>query len=408
MESFAPVGVIEGFYGTPWSHAQRLSCIDRIADWGWNTYAWAAKAEPRHRDEWDVPFTTEELGQFGELATRDVRVKLFVGVTPGSGATSGEVIKKLSPAVTAGASGVVLCYDDLPVLDAAKQHRDIANDVARELRIPVWIVPTHYAGTASSPYLDALCDGLDEVVEIMWTGNMVVNDTIDVEDALARTASTGGRKPLVWDNAPVNDALMTAHLHLGPFTGRDARLRAACSGWMWNPMISQPASMVMLESAAAWWRGEDPVTVWEEVVDRDGWRTLAEATSYRGEHHWPGDAPDRSWWESVRDMTDDEPSVSSWVSSARLGATVALAALDVIDADDAALTPEFAARAVRSMMMWTGFRTQASFTLGAGPRRRPMTTQDDQGKFRLLPGSLVASESLVDVLAARALAKLSR
>lgn len=408
MNPSVPVGVIEGFYGTPWSHAERLSCIDTIASWGWNTYAWAAKAEPRHRDEWDTPFTTDELTQFSELAARDTRVSLFVGVTPGSGASSDVVITKLRPAVAAGAAGVLLSFDDLPVLDAAAQHRDLANAVATVLDTKVWIVPTHYAGTTSSPYLRALCDGLDPSVEIMWTGNMVVNDSIDLDEAIARRHATDGRLPLVWDNAPVNDALMSAHLNLGPFTGRDPHLREACSGWLWNPMISQRASMVMLESAAAWWRGDDPVQTWNTVVDRDGWRALAEATSYRGDHHWPGDAPSRQWWESVRDMDDVDESVSQWTASARLGATLALAALDVLDADDAGFNDQLIARSTRSLMMWTAYRTQQAFTCGAGPRRRPLATQDDEGRFVLTPGSLVESQSLVDVLVSRALKKLAR
>jgi hypothetical protein len=408
MERHTPVGVIEGFYGTPWSHPERLACIDTIASWGWNTYVWAAKAEPRHRDEWNIPFTPEEVSQFGELAGRDARVGLYVGLTPGSGASPADVIAKLRPAVAAGASGVVLSFDDLPVLDSAALHRDVANIVKSSLDTTVWIVPTHYAGTTSSPYLRALCDGLDSSIEIMWTGNMVVNDSITLEEAVARRDATGGRAPLVWDNAPVNDALMTAHLHLGPFTGRDARLHGVCSGWLWNPMISQKASMVMLESAAAWWRGDDPVTAWNSVVDRDGWRALAESTAYRGDHHWPGDAPSRQWWESVRDIADDEPSVSSWVASARLGATLALAALDVLEADTEQIDEQFIARSTRSLMMWTAYRTQQSLTFGAGPRRRPLATQDATGRFVLKPGSLIESHSLVDGLVSRAMSKLSR
>lgn len=407
MEPSVPVGVIEGFYGTPWSHAERLACIDAIASWGWNVYVWAAKAEPRHRDQWDTPFTTSEMTQFAELAGRDDRVGLYVGLTPGSGADAGTVIEKLRPVVAVGASGIVLSFDDLPVLDAAAQHRDIANAVRNTLDTPVWIVPTHYAGVSSSPYLDALCDGLDPSVEIMWTGNMVVNDSIHLDEAVARRRATGGRLPLVWDNAPVNDALMSAHLHLGPFAGRDAELREVCSGWLWNPMISQRASMVMLESAAAWWRGGDPIAAWDSAVDRDGWRALAEATAYRGDHHWPGDSPTRQWWELVRDIEDVDPSVSSWVASARLGATLALAALDALEADGD-MDDQFVARSTRVLMMWTAYRTQQSFTFGAGPRRRPLATQDEHGRFVLTPGSLVDSTSLVDELVSRALAKLTR
>ena len=62
------LGIIEGFYGEPYSHDVRLMMIDHIGHWGWNSYVWAAKSEPRHRELWDQPFTQEELQQFDELS----------------------------------------------------------------------------------------------------------------------------------------------------------------------------------------------------------------------------------------------------------------------------------------------------------------------------------------------------
>ena len=404
----APIlGIIEGFYGEPYAHAERLHIIDRMVDWGWNTYVWAAKLEPRHREQWDEPFTDEELVQFAELSTRHDGVNFVLGLTPGSGATNEQVINKLRPAVDAGATAVVLCFDDLPVLNAAADHQRIAHAVRDALNVPVWITPTHYAGLTSSPYLDALCEGLGDDIEVMWTGNYVVNDTITVNDAIARREVTGGRAPLVWDNAPVNDALMRAHMHLGPLQGREQGLQNVCSGFLWNPMVEPRASMVMLESAAAWWRGEDALTAWNTTVDRDGWRLLAEATAYRGDLHWPGETPSRAWWEAVRDMPDMKDEVMTWVQSARSGARVALAALAVIEADIASLSQEDLGRLMRPLMEWQIHRTSPAFTFGRGPRQRPLATQNNQGKFVLRPGTIADSESLVDTLVHTALARIN-
>ena len=55
-------GVIEGFYGTPWTTAERLSCIETLDAYGANAYVWAGKSEPRHRDHWRDAFTDDELG----------------------------------------------------------------------------------------------------------------------------------------------------------------------------------------------------------------------------------------------------------------------------------------------------------------------------------------------------------
>jgi len=404
----APIlGIIEGFYGDPYSHVARLGIIDTIAEWGWNTYVWAAKLEPRHREQWDMPFTPEELEQFAELSARQATVNFVIGLTPGSGATNEQVVDKLRPAIDAGAAAVVLCFDDLPVLNAAADHQRIAHAVRDALHVPVWITPTHYAGLTSSPYLDALCDGLGDDIEVMWTGNYVVNDTITVDEAIARRDATGGRAPLVWDNAPVNDALMRMHMHLGPLQGREQGLQNVCSGFLWNPMVQARASLVMLETAAAWWDGKDPLATWNMVVDRDECRHIAEATAYRGDLHWPGEQPSREWWETVRDIPDMDKHIAPWVQSARSGARLALAAMAVLDADLSALSHEEIALLARPLMEWQGHRTVSAFTFGRGPRQRPLATQNSDGRFVLRPGSIVDSESLVDDLVRQALARIN-
>ena len=404
----APIlGIIEGFYGDPYSHVARLGIIDTIVEWGWNTYVWAAKLEPRHREQWDMPFTSEELQQFAELSARQTTVNFVIGLTPGSGATNEQVVDKLRPAIDAGAAAVVLCFDDLPVLNAAADHQRIAHAVRDALHVPVWITPTHYAGLTSSPYLDALCDGLGDDIEVMWTGNYVVNDTITVDEAIARRDATGGRAPLVWDNAPVNDALMRMHMHLGPLQGREQGLQNVCSGFLWNPMVQARASLVMLETAAAWWDGKDPVATWNMVVDRDECRHIAEATAYRGDLHWPGEQPSREWWETVRDIPDMDKHIAPWVQSARSGARLALAAMAVLDSDLSALTHEEIALLARPLMEWQAHRTVSAFTFGRGPRQRPLATQNTDGRFVLRPGSIVDSESLVDDLVRQALARIN-
>ncbi|MFN5650073.1 MAG: beta-N-acetylglucosaminidase domain-containing protein, partial [Actinomycetes bacterium] len=65
-----PFGVIEGFYGDPWTTAERLECIDVLAANGGDTYVWAPKSEPRHRDRWEEPVTPAEIDGFALLISR--------------------------------------------------------------------------------------------------------------------------------------------------------------------------------------------------------------------------------------------------------------------------------------------------------------------------------------------------
>lgn len=403
-------GVIEGFYGPPWSHAERLGWIDRIAEAGMTHYVWAAKAEPRHRDRWREPFGADELAGFTELADRRVEVTLAVGLTPGAEATSDDLIDKLAPAVHAGAGVVVLSCDDLPALDAGSAHRDLAHALVHHLGVPVWIVPTHYSGIDDSPYLRSLCDGLDPAVEVMWTGIDVVNDRIDAADAYRRAVLTG-RAPLVWDNTPVNDGLMLEALHLGPLAWRDPALRDACSGALWNPMQFAEASIATFVSATAWSHGDDPGSAWETFVRSRGWHALALATAFRSDPHWPGDDPPAAWWHELAaglphhaaDVGLDD-GVQRWIDAAREGAGIAIDALALLERvatrgkDTGSTLRQFALLA-----RWRTWHRLEVLTFGGGPRARPVLGQESNGHFVARAASFEFDESTVDLLVRRAL-----
>lgn len=403
-------GVVEGFYGPPWSHADRLAWIDRLADWGMTHYVWAAKAEPRHRDRWREPFTASELAQFAELSARSIDVELAVGLTPGADATTDEIVDKLAPAVEAGARVVVLSCDDLPALDAGEAHRLLAHALLDRLGCAVWIVPTHYSGTHGSPYLTALCDGLDPSIEVMWTGRRVVNDVITADEADAWRRLVG-RPPLVWDNTPVSDGLMREALHLGPLAGRDDALRDRCAGVLWNPMEFPLASVATLASAAAWCRGDDPTAAWRDAMSSSGWTALASATAFAGDPHWPGDDPDRSWWQALLDgLPADAGSVGldegvqPWIDAAREGAEIALDAHRILDRlGSQGATTGTTMRQFALAARWRSWARREVLTFGSGPRVRPVLGQDERGEFVGEAAAFVFADSLVDRAVRRAL-----
>jgi hypothetical protein len=394
-------GVIEGFYGTPWSLDDRQSCLDDLAAWGGNWYVWAPKSEPRHRDLWREPFTSEELAGFASLATR-TPVAISIGLTPGSEATAAEVATKLRPAVDSGARGITLCFDDLPALGAGKRHREIANEIAHVFSTEVWLVPTHYAGTESSPYLRELCDGLDPRILVMWTGGHVVSDRISTSEAELRMSVTGGRRPLLWDNTPVNDALMSEALHLGPYSGRDTSLRNVLSGVLVNPMEFTRASKPTIRSAMAWCAGQDPFVEWGHYVDDCGWRVLAEATAFPDDEHWPGARPSTDWWNEVANLSIDDPHVEPWVQTAREGAALVLRAQSFHE--NPPNDPQHRAMALIGLAVaWRAWRRSDRLVFGAGPRLRPVLTNDASGRFTWNRATFQDNASLVDDVVQRVL-----
>ncbi len=418
--------MIEGFYGPPWIHDARLAWIDLLADLDFTHYVWAAKAEPRHRAAWREPFTDDELARFADLAARQPSVRLAVGLTPGPDATADDVVAKLAPAVRAGASAVVVSADDLPALDAGAVHRDLAHALLAELGglgglvtsragargrdLEVWIVPTHYCGVEDSPYLRSLCDGLDPRVELVWTGRHVVNDTVTAADA-RRRADLTGRPPLLWDNTPVDDGPMRDGLHLGPLAGRDPGLLDVCAGALWNPMEFPLASTATVRSAAAWARGDDPVGTWRSDLAARGWMALAVATAHRGDPHWPGELDSADRWHELAgslpgtaaDVGLDD-GVQPWIDAAREGAAIALEAIAL--AERLRERGPGTATSVRQLVLasrWREWRRRGALTFGAGPRVRPVLTQDARGEFVATVGSVELDESLVDTVVRRAL-----
>ena len=78
-------GVIEGFYGPPWSHAERLDLIGFCGRHGLDTWVHAPKDEPFHRKRWRDPYPGDELARMAELveAGRRAGVEVVWAVAPG-------------------------------------------------------------------------------------------------------------------------------------------------------------------------------------------------------------------------------------------------------------------------------------------------------------------------------------
>ena len=391
-------GVIEGFYGPPWTWDERREIVEALADWGGDEYVWAPKSAPHHRDAWREPFDDDERSGFDSLRGRGVAIR--VGLTPGADATADDVIDKLRPVVDR-CDGFVLCFDDLDEHEGAGRHATITNAVRDSFGVVVRMVPTHYAGTTDSPYLRSLVDELHPDIEVMWTGSTVVCDTIAPDEAMARAAVTGGRLPLLWDNTPVNDALMRDLLHLGPYAGRPVGLREHVAGVLCNPMEFARASRPTIRSAVAWARGRDHLVEWRTEIDALGLGALAEATAFPGDPHWPGEEPGREWWLTIRDLpAPDDERLARWVDAARDGASLVLSLLDI---EGSAGESRHVGAAIGGVVAWRAWRRLEACALGRGPRLRPVFTQDESGRFAYRPGTVADQPSLVDRVASRVL-----
>ncbi len=279
LRPFAVRGVVEGFYGTPWKHDARLEVMTFLAARGMNAYAYAPKDDARHRVEWRVAYDETELAQFRELAAHGAALGVRFGfaLSPGldieyeSETDRATLLRKLQPLRGAGVSWFLLLLDDIPMRPglAPRQAALVAWLHSALDGAALTMCPTEYVGTHPSPYLSELGAGMPPDVDVMWTGPTVCSPEVRAEDARGWTKALGDRRVIVWDNYPVNDALMTASLHLGAYAGRDADLADVVGGVLCNPMTQARASQIALATAMDFLAdpdGYDAASSWSRAI----------------------------------------------------------------------------------------------------------------------------------------------
>ena len=274
-------GAIEGFYGSPWTTEERLDQLAFYGRFKLNTYIYAPKDDPYHRDRWREPYPPDRVGGLAQLVETAAanHVRFTFAVSPGVSicysdpADPAALAAKLDAVFALGVRSFSIALDDIDhtrwhcpgdeatygppsTAAAAQAQADLLNAVqsgfiaTHEGAEPLQMVPTEYRGVGDSPYRTVLRERLDPQVEVMWTGTYVVPPEITVAQAGA-AAATFGRPLYVWDNTPVNDFPPTeGRLILAPYARREVGLSGHVTGIVLNPMNQAAASKVQLVGAA--------------------------------------------------------------------------------------------------------------------------------------------------------------
>jgi hyaluronoglucosaminidase len=192
--AFAIRGVLEGFYGRPWSWPEREQMIDFMGHWDLNLYMYAPKNDPIHRNRWREPYLPEELQRFARLiaVARRRKVEFVFGLSPlqfhySDPADLQTVWDKLLPLYQAGCRSFSILLDDMPdkfhypddearfpsVADAQVWLNNTVLARFGDPNVKLYFCPTEYHGTGVSPYLESLGAGLDPAIEVFWTGGEV-------------------------------------------------------------------------------------------------------------------------------------------------------------------------------------------------------------------------------------------
>ncbi len=315
MDAFAIRGVVEGFYGKPWAHEDRLWLLERLGRAGMNAYVYAPKDDPYHLARWREPYPEAQLAEFRALVSVGERAGMRVGfsVSPGRSIVYADrseraaLIAKLAAFHALGARSLGLGVDDVPSTlqhDADRRaFRSLADAqlaLLREMQDAfggdslIWLCPTDYLGVEPTDYLEELGERLDPSVEVAWTGRTVLSPEVRADEARAR-ARTLRRRVLLFDNTPVADGPMRGMLHLNPYVGRDRDLDAHVSGILLNPMEHPRASSVTVLCAAEYMRDPrsyDAERAWERAVDALGGASAPALRLFAQAHRFSASTPD--------------------------------------------------------------------------------------------------------------------
>lgn len=300
-------GVIEGFYHDPWSHAARVDMVRFLGESKMNTYVYAPKDDPYHREKWREPYPDEKLAQLKELvqAAKASYVDFVFAISPGlsiefsSESDWQKLLAKTDAMIEIGITHFALLLDDIdPNLRSARDRAKYGNDYALAqvdlcnryqdylaAKIPghrLIVVPTEYYQEGTSPYRRTYNTKLSPDIIVYSTGYGIVAQTITPKEA-REIYEIWGHDIVYWDNYPVNDYNRTK-LFMAPIAGRGPTLPGTL-GFTFNPMNEAELSKLPLLTCADYtWNSASyvPEHSWERAVailggeHQDTYRRFAE------------------------------------------------------------------------------------------------------------------------------------
>jgi protein O-GlcNAcase/histone acetyltransferase len=281
-------GVIEGFYGPPWSRAERSALFAQMAAWGLDTYLYCPKDDLHHRAIWRQPYGGDQADAMVALvaACHARGLRFLYGLGPGLDIRYGSkedrrrLRDRCAQMIEMGCDGLALLFDDIPdQLDATDLKRwgslaaaqaDVVNEVVQWGRtqradLMASFCPTPYcgrmvrAGHGGLGYLESLGESLDASIDVFWTGPEIVSEEISVAH-MREVAAQLRRKPILWDNLHAND-YDGRRIFLGPYSGRPLQLRDEIRGILTNPNTEFPLDFMALRTLAMYLQAHD---TWSE------------------------------------------------------------------------------------------------------------------------------------------------
>ncbi|MBQ8270859.1 MAG: beta-N-acetylglucosaminidase domain-containing protein [Bacteroidaceae bacterium] len=276
-------GLVEGYYGNPYSEADRMSLFEMFGRQKMNIYIYGPKDDVYHRGQWRENYPAdqaEKIRSYVNVAKAN-KVDFVWAIHPGENiqwnkTDSVNVVNKLKSMYDLGVRTFAVFFDDVWGGEGTRgdKQAQLLNYITDELAKayddvnPLILCPTQYnRGWSSGDYLTTLGTTMYPEVRIMWTGNSVV-DMINRSD-MQWINTQISRKAFIWLNYPVNDYCIN-HLLMGPTYGNDLSIANMLSGFTSNPMEYAEASKLSLFSIGDYcWNmsAYDADASWENAIE---------------------------------------------------------------------------------------------------------------------------------------------
>lgn len=297
-------GVIEGFYGQPWSRSERLDLFRRMAEWGLDTYLYGPKDDLHHRTAWRVVYPPDAAGALREviLACQDRGLRFVYALGPGLDFRYGDASdldqlrNRFQQLMDLGCGDFALLFDDIPdrIAPEALQRWGslagaqcaVANDLydwtrRRRPDTRFLFCPTPYCGRMASAklggegYLADVGQALHPGIDVFWTGPEIISREITVAH-LREVRGLLRRKPVIWDNLHAND-YDGRRFYCGPYSGRPREILDEVGGILTNPNNEYPLDFVALRTLARFVAEQGPWHPREAYLDalREWWPEFA-------------------------------------------------------------------------------------------------------------------------------------
>ena len=262
-------GVVEGFYGVPWSREARLSQLDFYGRNKMNIYIYGPKDDPYHSSpNWRKPYPAQEAEQLKELVecARRNEVLFYWAIHPGKDIRWNTedrdlLMEKFESMYRLGIRAFAVFFDDISGEGtSAEKQVELLNDIYHNFVkvkgdvAPLLMCPTEYNRLwtkLEGGYLATLGGKLHPDIGILWTGDKVVacidKPTMQFVNPLLK------RKAFIWWNFPVS-VYVRYRLLLGAVYGNGTDIDDDISAFISNPMEHAEASKIALFSIAdyAW------------------------------------------------------------------------------------------------------------------------------------------------------------